>query len=245
MPNYLRRREIVLATIASALLLTSPTTLRAQSKKSCHVLCAPTFAIWPELHRSHLFNHPRVRNLSTGVVTELPSKNNLLLVFLVSVPTQLPRFSLMFNVNWLPTARTTENPFTEYTASELGTDPRANLPAVAAGATYQVLTDYQTGGLLDVTPYIDDLLSSAARPEAKSDYTHKLETGVTATVGPFAHLPPHSWLHGVRIAGTLDWVVTGLPQAGDEIPKGERVFLDDAKGYSASIGITLPVAPIP
>ncbi|HEX2693392.1 MAG TPA: hypothetical protein VHL12_04960 [Gemmatimonadaceae bacterium] len=245
MSNCLTRREIALATTACALLLASPASAGAQSKKSCHILCAPSFAIWPELHRSHLFNHPRVRNLSTGAVTELPSKNNLLLLFLVSVPTELPRFSLLFNVNWLPTARATENPFTEYTASELGTDLRANLPAVAAGASYQVLTDEQTGGWLDVTPYVDDLLSSAARPEARSDYTHKLETGVTATAGPFAHLSPHSWLHGVRIAGTLDWVVTGLPEAGDEIPKGERVFLDDARGYSASIGITLPVAPIP
>jgi hypothetical protein len=245
MSNRLTRREVLLAAIAAAFLLASPVTAAAQSKKSCHVLCAPTFAIWPELHRSHLFNHPRVRNLSTGAVTELPSKNNLLLLFLVSVPTQLPRFSLLFNVNWLPTARATENPFTEYTASELGTDLRANLPAVAVGGSYQVLTDDQTGGLLDITPYIDDLLSSAARPEAKSDYTHKLETGVTATAGPFAHLSPHSWLHGVRIAGTLDWVVTGLPREGDEIPKGERVFLDDAKGHSASIGITLPIAPLP
>jgi hypothetical protein len=245
MSNDLGKRASLLATIAFTLIASAPATLRAQSKKDCHILCAPTFAIWPEVHRSHLFNHPRVRNLSTGAVTELPSKNNLLLLFLVSVPTQLPRFSLLFNVNWLPTARATANPFTEYTASELGTNPRANLPAVAAGASYQVLTDDQTGGLLDVTPYVDDLLSSAARPEAKSDYTHKLETGVTATVGPFAHLSPHSWLHGVRIAGTLDWVLTGLPQAGDEIPKGERVFLDDAKGYSASLGITLPVAPIP
>jgi hypothetical protein len=245
MSNHLGIRDALLSATACALLLASPSSLAAQSKKSCNVLCAPTFSILPELHRSHLFNHPRVRNLSTGAVTELPSKNNLLLLFLVSVPTELPRLSLMFNVNWLPTARATQNPFTEYTASELGTDLRANLPAVAAGATYQVITDNQTGGLLDVTPYLDDLLSNAARPEAKSDYTHKLETGVTATAGPFAHLAPHSWLHGVRIAGTLDWVVTGLPRAGDEIPKGERVFLDDAKGYSASIGLVLPTAPIP
>jgi hypothetical protein len=236
---------MLLATCTFALSFASPASLSAQSSKSCHVLCAPSFAIWPELHRSHLFDHPRVRNLSTGAVTELPSKNNLLLLFLVSVPTELPRFSLMFNVNWLPTARATQNPFTEYTASELGTDLRANLPAVAAGASYQIVTDDQTGGWVDVTPYVDDLLSNAARPEAKSDYTHKLETGVTATVGPFAHLSPHSWLHGVRVAGTLDWVATGLPRAGDEIPKGERVFLDDAKGYSASIGLVLPAAPIP
>ncbi len=122
---------------------------------------------------------------------------------------------------------------------------RANLPAIAAGASVTLITADETGSWLDLTSYVDDLLSPAARPGARSDYTHKLEMGVTGTVGPFAALSPKTWLHAVRLAGTIDWIATGLPRAGDEVPKGERAFLDNVGGYSMSLGVVLPIAPVP
>ncbi len=233
------------ALLVIASLLAVPAHLGAQSGNSCHILCAPSFSVWPELHRSHIFNSPRVRDLATGAVTRLESKNNLLLLMLIAIPTQLPRFSLFLSTSWLPTATGKANPFTEYTSSELGTDLRANLPAIAAGAGVKIITADETGGWLDLTPYVDDLLSPAARPGARSDYTHKLEMGVTGTVGLFTALSPKTWLHAVRLAGTIDWVATGLPKAGDELPRGERVFLDHVGGYSMSLGVVLPIAPVP
>lgn len=233
---------IMLMLIAVAM----PRTGRAQKKdKTCHILCAPAFTIWPELHRSHVGDHPRVRNLQTDAVTRLESQNNLLILFLTSIPTQVPRLSLLFDVSWLPTAKARKNPFTDYSAGDVGGEIRANIPAVAAGASYDVITAKQTRGLVTVTPYVDDLLSRASKPDSKSDFTHKLETGMTVALAPLSQVAGKTWIGKVKVAGTLDWIATGLPAKGDELPKGERVFLDDAKGLSLSLALVLPVAPLP
>ncbi|HZE09695.1 MAG TPA: hypothetical protein VE110_13160 [Gemmatimonadaceae bacterium] len=231
--------------VVFALSVATPVHLQAQNKKSCHILCAPAFSVWTELHRSHIADHPRVQSLTTGAITRLPSKNNLLLLFLTSIPTQLPRLSLLFNVSWLPNSSTRVNPFTDYSASDVGENIRANMPAVSGGASFAVVTTDQTKGWLDVTPYLADLFSPAAEPDETSAYTHKLDLGVTSTVGPFTALAKKSWLHGVRLSGNLDWVATGLPKRGDELPKGERVYLDRAKGITASFALVLPIAPLP
>ncbi|MFN2570536.1 MAG: hypothetical protein ABR537_02825 [Gemmatimonadales bacterium] len=164
---------------------------------------------------------------------------------LVTIPTQLPSLSLFVDVAWLPTANARVNPFTEYSTSAIGGPIRANLPSISAGALYQVVTQRQTHGWFDFSPYVAALLSQAARPDARSDYTYKLDLGATATAGTRATEAARSWLQHVRIAATLDWVTTGLPHAGDDLPKGERVFLDDARGLSLSLGLILPVAPLP
>ncbi len=228
-----------------ALSIAAPARVNAQNKKSCHILCAPAFSIWTELHRSHVADHPRVQSLTTGAITRLPSKNNLMLLFLTSIPTQVPRLSLLFDVSWLPNASTRVNPFTDYSASDVGENIRANMPAVAGGASYAVIKTEQTQGWVDLTPYVADLFSPAAQPDETSAYTHKLDLGATSTVGLFNALAKKSWLHGVRLSGNLDWVATGLPKRGDELPKGERVYLDRAKGITASFGLVLPIAPIP
>ncbi|HEX5439130.1 MAG TPA: hypothetical protein VFW98_18400 [Gemmatimonadaceae bacterium] len=84
--------------------------------------------------------------------------------------------------------------------------------------------------------------SSAAGDQAS--YTHKLDLGATVTVDPFIALPRISYLHGVGVIGALDFRVTGLPSKGDEVPKGERVFLSGAKPAVLSIGLDFPVAPL-
>jgi hypothetical protein len=241
--NNSHRTTSCLAVLALSVAI--PAQLTAQQKKSCHILCAPAFSVWTELHRSHVADHPRVQSLTTGAVTRLPSKNNLMLVFLTSIPTQLPRLSLLFNVSWLPNSSTRVNPFTDYSASDVGENIRANMPAVSGGASFAVITTDQTRGWLDLTPYVADLFSPAAQPDETSAYTHKLDLGVTSTVGPFSGLAKKSWLHGVRLSGNIDWVATGLPKRGDELPKGERIYLDNAKGVTAALGLVLPIAPLP
>ena len=47
----------------------------------------------------------------------------------------------------------------------------------------------------------------------------------------------------VELEGSLDYVATGLPRAGDVI--GNERFLDDASPWSFSLVFVLPLAPLP
>jgi hypothetical protein len=136
----------------------------------CRAICAPTLHLQPSLIRSHLLAQPRFRRLSDGSVGELPSKSNLELILLVSAKTAIPRTSVFTSVQWLPTAKAPANPFTQYTASELGdAKVRANLPSVTLGASVDLLTKEQTGGWLGIGGYVADLFSRAARPTDESE----------------------------------------------------------------------------
>jgi hypothetical protein len=217
----------------------------AGAQAPCHSLCAPSFSFSPSLIRSHIFGGPRVRSLATGDERTLPAKSNLELIFSLAIPTAIHHFSLYANFQWLPTAEAAANPFTEYTAAELGTeDIRANLPSISLGVRYDVVPAAATGGWVAVTPYVSDLYSPAARPGARADYTHKLDVGVTTAVSPFAHQNSSGWLHGVGVFGVIDYVATGLPHAGDVLPAGEREFLTGARAASLIVGLSLPVAPL-
>ena len=46
----------------------------------------------------------------------------------------------------------------------------------------------------------------------------------------------------MNVFALLDYVATGLPRAGDEVPVGRR-FLDDARPTSLILGFTLPITP--
>jgi hypothetical protein len=217
----------------------------AGAQTPCHSLCAPSFSFAPSLIRSHVFGGPRVRSLGTGDERTLPAKNNLELIFSLAIPTAVPNLSLYTSFQWLPTAKAAANPFTEYTAAELGTDEiRANLPSISLGLRYDVVPAAMTGGWVTVTPYVADLYSRAARPDAGSDYTHKLDLGVSAAVSPFAGQASDGWLHGVTVFGVFDYVATGVPHAGDVVPAGEREFLTGARAESLFVGVSLPVAPL-
>jgi hypothetical protein len=71
MDNSSRRRTI-LHRVVLALSIAAPAQLAAQNTKSCHIRCA-AFSFWTEVHRSHVADHPRVRDLTTGAITRLPS----------------------------------------------------------------------------------------------------------------------------------------------------------------------------
>ena len=214
-------------------------------QRHCRAICAPTLHLQPSMIRSHLFAQPRFRRLSDGSTGELASRSNLEIILLVAAKTAIPRTSLFTSVQWLPTAKAPANPFTQYTASELG-DPkvRANLPSVTMGASVDVVTKEQTGGWLGIGGYLADLFSRAARPTDESDFTHKLDLGATAHLGIFSRLPKKVWLHSVDGVVILDHVATGLPRRGDEVPKGERVFLDDVHNTSLIVGLSVPLAPL-
>jgi hypothetical protein len=209
---------------------------------SCSVICQPVLSVAPSLITNHLFSHPRTRTLATGAVQELPSTTNLELIFAASAATALRRLSLYASVQWLPTATEQQNPFTLYGAREVDGKVRANAPTVSAGVSLGIVRPKDTSGWVTLDLHVGDLYSSAARPQDASAYTHKLDLGLIAGWSIFAGLPPHTYMHGVSISTLLDYVATGLPRAGDEVPKDERVFLDNVHSASLIAGLVFPLA---
>jgi hypothetical protein len=86
-----------------------------------------------------------------------------------------------------------------------------------------------------------DKFSAAERPGDRRAYTHKLNLELDTSLAVFNWLPEGRWLRGIELEGSLDYVVTGLPRAGDRI-KGVR-FLDNASPWSFSVVFVVPVAP--
>jgi hypothetical protein len=150
--------------------------------------------------------------------------------------------SLFGSVQWLPNASSSRNPFTLYTANELGDHIHANAPTLTAGASLAVLTPPETHGWFDAAANVGDLFSQAARPDDHTAYTHKLDLDLVTHTHAFAWLPERTYLHRVSVYGILDYVATGLPRAGDEVPKGRR-FLTAARPAALIVGLALPVTP--
>jgi hypothetical protein len=89
---------------------------------------------------------------------------------------------------------------------------------------------------------IVDKFSPAERPTDRSTYTHKLNLELDTSLALFRWLPDDHWLRGIEIEGSLDYVATGLPRAGDEVPLGEQ-FLDPASPWSFSLVLVIPLVP--
>ena len=129
--------------------------------------------------------------------------------------------------------------------SNLGTGAvRANEPSATFGVSVDAVTSAMTKGWVTVAPYVGDLYSTAARPDDQSAYTHKLDTGLNVGVGILNWLSPHVWLRTVKGFVILDDVLVGLPRAGDEVPRSERLFLTDARPATLIAGLSVPLAPL-
>ena len=237
------RRSLHLASGLS--LAVAARSLDAQAKKPCTLICAPTVAFNISGNKSHIFGSPTVRNDTTGATSELPSKTNLQLQLFVSAKTEIDRLYLFASTTWLPSAKTSGNPFTEYTASQIGEDVKANHVSLTLGGLADVVPATMTHGWLALQAYVGDLLSPAARPSDASAYTHKLDVGGVALLYPFGGMDTASMGHksGLYLYGNLDYVATGLPKAGDDVPKGVRTLLTDAKPAVLIFGVGIPIAP--
>jgi hypothetical protein len=241
--SVISRREVLTALMATTLAIV-PGAAHAQSDSACHVICGPTLALNVISNTSHVLGKPKVRSLSTGLVHELPSKTNLELQLFVSANTVVPRTLVYVTAQWLPTAKATANPFTEYTASEIGESTiTANIPSLSFGAQGVAIDSKMTHGYFTLAGYVGDLFSQAARPTDERAFTHKLDIGAAATINPFASLPKTSALHSVYALVVLDAVMSGLPKAGDEVPNGERVFVTSAHNESLLLGLGAPIFP--
>jgi hypothetical protein len=196
----------------------------------------------PGLLRTHLGGGPRVRSVATNATQRLASNSDLEIIVAAAARTAVPRVSVFGSVQWLPNASARRNPFTLYTASELGTPVRANAPTVTAGLSFSLLPATMTGGWFDLAGNVGDLYSQAARPSDASAYTHKLDLDLVTHADVFNWVPARTYLHRVSLFGILDYVATGLPRTGDEVPIGRR-FESDARPLSLIVGVALPLTP--
>ena len=216
----------------------------AQQQKQCKIICAPSVTLLPGMVRTHAFNAPRVRELPSNQVVRLPGKSSFEMIGAFVSPTHFSWVSLFASVQWLPNAKESANPYTLYTASDVGEQLRANAPSVNMGVTFPLVRPHLSSGWFTLNGNVSDLFSQAAEPDDKASYSHKLDLDLIGTLNIFNELPKAEYLHRVGVYGILDFVGTGLPKAGDEVPKGERVFLDDARSVSLIVGLSLPFAPL-
>ena len=216
----------------------------AQQQKQCKVICAPSVTLLPGMVRTHAFNAPRVREIPSNQVIRLAGKSSFEMIGSFVSPTHFSWVSLFASVQWLPNAKESANPYTLYTASDVGEQLRANAPSVNMGVTLPLLRPWMTSSWFTLNGNVSDLFSQAAEPDDKASYSHKLDLDLIGTLNIFNELPKAEYLHRVGVYGILDFVASGLPKAGDEVPKGERVFLDDARSVSLIVGLSLPFAPL-
>ena len=216
----------------------------AQQQKPCKIICAPSVTLMPGMVRTHALNAPRVRELPSDQVVRLAGKSSFEMIGAFVSRTHFTRVNLFASVQWLPNAKESANPYTLYTASDVGEQLRANAPSVNMGASLPLIQPQLTSSWFTLNGNISDLFSQAAEPDDKASYSHKLDLDLIGTLNIFNELPKAEYLHRVGIYGILDFVGTGLPKAGEEVPKGERIFLDDARSVSLVVGLSLPFAPL-
>jgi len=240
-----RRASVVVAAIALVgVNAAAQDTTHTKQASKCRAICKPQLLFQPGLIRTHVITGPRVRSLTTGAITRIEGQTSSLIVFTGTAKTAIPLTSIFFNVSWLPNATAHANPYTQYTASEVGAQNiRANSPAVDLGAFVSVLPKTRTGGLLTINLQVADQFSAAAQPNDQSDYTHKLDLTAIGDWSLFSRLGI-PYLKNVDLLTVFDYVATGLPHAGDQVPLGERVFLDDAHSASLELQLSFPLAPL-
>ncbi len=246
-----RTLVIVVAALAGALLARPAPAQQeflrpAAAKKECKLLCAPKFSISPSIGVTNVFDSPRVLSLPDSTVRELESEENFFLFLTMVIPTAIPRTSLEMQVGWAPWADRDSNPFTGFTADDLDEDDiDANELTVDLGVNFDLIRMKDTNGWFGLTFEVLDNFTPAAQPEDARTYTHKLNLELDGVFGIFNWLPKGSYLKNVTAYAELDYVATGLPEEGDEVPKGKRVFLDDASPWTFFAGLTFPIAPLP
>ena len=200
--------------------------LYAQERDRCAFLCAPELKIEPTFTIENLFNPARVETIEEGIAVETMRQERdrvFELVFSVDIPTEIPRIGF--------TVETIFSPLRDDTEVEL--ELELNL-------TW--LEPEQTGGWVESHFDIIDKFSPAERPTDTSAYAHKLNFELDTAVFLFNALPEDNWLRNVELEGSLDYVATGLPKAGDVI--GNERFLDDASPWSFSLLFVFPLAPL-
>ena len=194
----------------------------AQGQTPCRVLCAPEFHVEPTITFTNLFGAPQITG-GDGIVTQEPRETEFEVILSLGLPTR---------VRWL-----------EFTVEAIFLPfDRDSTPELEFEANFVWLPSERTGGWVGSHFDVVDKFSSAERPTDRSAYTHKLNLELDTSVSVFNWLREGRWLRGVELEGSLDYVATGLPKAGDMVD-GRR-FIDKASPWSFSLVFVLPVAPM-
>ena len=220
--------------------------LGAQNKDHCVLLCRPELKIEPTFTVENLFSRHRVAEFMGDEqvgVTRSAREVVFETVLALDIPTEIPRVGFTFETIFIPFDSGDANPFTAATAQDLGTTSiRNNSPEVEIELNLEWLRPEDTNGW--VGSHFDrvDKISPAERPRDTSAYTHKLNFELDTAVHIFNWLPEGNWLRNIELEGSLDYVATGLPRAGDRI--GNELFLDNASGWSFSLVFVIPLLPM-
>jgi hypothetical protein len=188
----------------------------------CRVLCAPEFNIEPTFTFSNLFGSPRIAG-DDGAITREGRDSEFEVILSLGLPTRISWLEFTVEAIFLPF-------------------DRESAPELEFETNVVWLPDERTGGWLSSHFDIVDKFSAAERPTDRRAYTHKLNLELDTSVSIFNWLRSDSWLRGVELEGSLDYVATGLPKAGDRID--HRRYLDDASAWSFSVVFVLPIAPM-
>jgi hypothetical protein len=219
---------------------------QSQDADGCFFFCSPALKIEPTFTVEHLFNRHRVAEMDGDVQVGLERAEREVIfetVVVVDIPTQIPRVGFSLEAIFAPFATTDENPFTGASAEALGrSSVRDNVPEIELELNLEWLRGEDTGGWVGSHFDIVDKISTSERPQDASAYTHKLNFELDTGVNIFKWLPDGNWLRNVELEGSLDYVATGLPRAGDRI--GNQLYLDDASPWSFSLVFVLPLAPL-
>jgi hypothetical protein len=204
--------------LASAMVLAAA---GARAEESCRVLCAPKLEVEPTLTLGPLFGAAIVEE--DGRQTRERRETELEIILSLGLATPIP---------WLEF--TLESIFLPFDSE--------STPELEFEANFIWLPSHRTGGWVSSHFDVVDKFSSAERPADTRAYTHKLDLELDTSVSLFRWLPEGKWLREVELEGSLDYVATGLPRAGDVID-GVR-YLEDASGWSFSLVLVLPLAPL-
>jgi hypothetical protein len=203
------------------LLLGAPAAL-AQAPAPCRVLCAPEFKVEPTVTFTNVFRPPRIVR-DDGTVTRERRDTEFEVILSLGLPTR---------VSWL-----------EFTVEAIFLPfDRDSTPELEFETNLVWLPAERTKGWLSSHFDIVGKFSPAERPTDRHAYTHKLNLELDTSLSVFNWLPEGRWLRGVELEGSLDYVATGLPKAGDVIDGGR--FLGDASPWSFSVVFVLPIAPL-
>lgn len=209
--------------ILGCLVLVVPSRATAQHEQSaCRVLCAPKFKVEPTITFTNLFGSPRVVT-EGGVPERRRGETEFEVILSLDLPTRIA---------WL--GFTVEGIFLPF--------ERDSTPELEFESNFVWLPSKRTGGWLSSHFDVVDKFSAAERPSDRRAYTHKLNFELDTSVAVFNWVPDGRWLRDVELEGSLDYVATGLPKAGDRLDG--VLFLDKASPWSFSIVIVLPVAPL-
>ena len=208
------------APIVIACALLSSSQALAQSP-ACRALCAPEFKIEPTVTFGNLFGSPRIAD-EQGTIAREPLETAFEVILSLGLPTRASWLEFTVEAIFLPFDRN-------------------STPELEFETNVMWLPGNRTQGWISSHVDIVDKFSAAERPTDRRAYTHKLNLELDTSVSPFNWLPEGRWLRGVELEGSLDYVATGLPQAGDRVDT--ILFLDDASPWSFSVVLVLPIAP--